>query len=153
MHHRRRDARAAVGVRVELRRLAALAGVRRRFAPHQRRHAHAVELERESVPLNVIQRELGHANLDTTSIYRQGIDTDEIIATVHARRAAMMSVTAGLPDQREHCRRSRSTVTSATASRTSASASKRRPGPAHRARTSSRAGVSPASTETPPSTG
>jgi integrase len=34
---------------VELRRLAAQAGVRRRFAPHQLRHAHAVELAREGV--------------------------------------------------------------------------------------------------------
>jgi site-specific recombinase XerD len=32
------------GVRVEFRRLAVQAGVRRRFAPHQLRHAHAVEL-------------------------------------------------------------------------------------------------------------
>jgi integrase len=75
--------------------------VRRRFAPHQLRHAHAVELAREGVSLNVIQRQLGHANLGTTSIYLQGIDTEEIIATVHARRAPMMSATAGLqPDQR-----------------------------------------------------
>jgi site-specific recombinase XerD len=48
------------------------------------------------VPLNVIQRQLGHANLGTTSIYLQGIDTEEIIATVHARRAPMMCATAGL---------------------------------------------------------
>jgi hypothetical protein len=59
--------------------------VQRRFAPHQRRHAHAVELAREGVPLKVIQRQLGHANLGTTSIYLQGIDTEEIIATVHAQ--------------------------------------------------------------------
>jgi hypothetical protein len=48
------------------------------------------------VPLNVIQRQRGHANLGTTSIYLQGIDTEEIIATVHARRAPLMSATAGL---------------------------------------------------------
>jgi site-specific recombinase XerD len=83
-------------VRVELRRLAAQAGVRRRFAPHQLRHAHAVELAREGVPLNVIQRQLGHSNLGTTSIYLQGIDTEEIIATVHHRRAPVISATAGL---------------------------------------------------------
>jgi site-specific recombinase XerD len=29
----------------------------------------------------VIQRQLGHANLGTTSIYLQGIDTEAIIAT------------------------------------------------------------------------
>ena len=87
---------SSANVRVEFRRLAAHAGIRRRFAPHQLRHAHAVELAREGVPLNVIQRQLGHANLGTTSIYLQGIDTDEIIATVHARHAPMMSATAGL---------------------------------------------------------
>ena len=87
---------SSAGVRVEFRRLAAQAGVRRRFAPHQLRHAHAVELAREGVSLNVIQRQLGHANLGTTSTYLQGIDTEEIIATVHARRAPMMSATAGL---------------------------------------------------------
>jgi site-specific recombinase XerD len=43
--------------------------VRRRFAPHQLHHAHGVELAREGVPLNVIQRQLAHANLGTTSVY------------------------------------------------------------------------------------
>jgi site-specific recombinase XerD len=87
---------SAAAVRSELRRHAAEAGVRRRFAPHQLRHAHAVELAREGVSLNVIQRQLGHSNLGTTSIYLQGIDIEEIISTVHARRAPMMSATAGL---------------------------------------------------------
>ena len=60
------------------------AGVRRRFAPHQLRHAHAVEMAREGVPLVVIQRQLGHSNLGITSVYLQGIDSAEIIETVHA---------------------------------------------------------------------
>src|SRR5215210_3501933 len=68
--------------RAELRRTAASAGVRRRFAPHQLRHAHAVEMAREGVPLIVIQRQLGHSNLGITSIYLQGIDSGEIIETV-----------------------------------------------------------------------
>ena len=87
---------AAAAVRSELRRLAARAGVRRRLAPHQLRHAHALELAREGVPLNIIQRQLGHTNLGTTSIYLQGIDPDEIITAVRTRRAPMMSVSAGL---------------------------------------------------------
>jgi site-specific recombinase XerD len=87
---------SSAAVRSELRRLAAQAGVRRRFAPHQLRHAHAVELAREGVPLNIIQRQLGHVNLGTTSIYLQGIDTEEIIAAVNARRAPMMPASAGL---------------------------------------------------------
>src|SRR5438876_3112214 len=85
---------SSAAVRGEFRRLAVQAGVRRRFAPHQLRHAHALELAREGVPLNITQRQPGHANLDTTSIYLQGIDPEEIIATVHMRRAPMMSATA-----------------------------------------------------------
>ena len=87
---------AGPAVRCEFRRLAAVAGIRRRFAPHQLRHAHALELAREGVPLNIIQRQLGHQNLGTTSIYLQGIDPEEIITAVRTRRAPMMSASAGL---------------------------------------------------------
>ena len=72
--------------REALRLRAVRAGVRRRFVPHQLRHAHAIELAREGVPLNIIQRQLGHQNLGVTSIYLQGIDPGEIIETIHARR-------------------------------------------------------------------
>jgi site-specific recombinase XerD len=44
-------ATAAAAARTELRRVARQAGVRRRSAPHQLRHAHAVEMAREGVPL------------------------------------------------------------------------------------------------------
>jgi site-specific recombinase XerD len=87
-------------VRQQLRRTAAKAGVRRRFAPHQLRHAHAVEMAHEGVPVNVIQRQLGHANLGITSVYLQGIDNAEIIDTVHARRAPMIPASAGLRQPR-----------------------------------------------------
>jgi integrase/recombinase XerD len=50
----------------------------------------------EGIPLVVIQRQLGHANLGITSIYLQGIDSSEIISTVHARRSPMISANAGL---------------------------------------------------------
>jgi integrase len=63
---------SGAAVRAEFRRLAAVPASGHRFAPHQLRHAHALELAREGVPLNIIQRQLGHANLDTTSIYLQG---------------------------------------------------------------------------------
>jgi site-specific recombinase XerD len=58
----------ATAVRGELRRLASDAGVRRRFAPHQLRHAHAVE----------------------------GIDPSEIVNAVHSRRPPMMPASAAL---------------------------------------------------------
>ena len=69
------------------RHLAVSAGVRRRFAPHQLRHAHAVEMARDGAPLVVIQRQLGHANLGVTSIYLEGIDSSEIINAVRHRPA------------------------------------------------------------------
>jgi len=50
---------SSAGVRVEFRQLAAHAGVRRHFAPHQLCHAHAVELAREGVPLNVTNASSG----------------------------------------------------------------------------------------------
>jgi site-specific recombinase XerD len=87
---------AATAARCELRQLAAEAGVRRRFAPHQLRHAHAVELAREGVAVNVIQRQLGHTDLGTTSTYLQGIDPSEIIDAVRSRRQPTISATAGL---------------------------------------------------------
>jgi integrase len=60
--------------RKQLARTAAKAGVRRRFAPHQLRHAHAVEMAHEGIPLVVIQRQLGHSNLGITSLRRPGED-------------------------------------------------------------------------------
>ena len=87
---------AATAARSELRQLAADAGVRRRFAPHQLRHAHAVELAREGVAVNIIQRQLGHTDLGTTSTYLQGIDPSEIIDAVRSRRQPTIPATAGL---------------------------------------------------------
>jgi site-specific recombinase XerD len=87
---------SASAVRSQLRQLALRAGVRRRFAPHQLRHAHAVEMAREGMPLNVIQRQLGHADLGVTSVYLQGIDNTEVISAVHSRHAPTMPASAGL---------------------------------------------------------
>jgi len=43
-------------------------------SPHQLRHTHALELLRQGVPLNVIQRQLEHRNPGVTSIHLQDID-------------------------------------------------------------------------------
>jgi hypothetical protein len=53
-----------------------------------------VELLHEGIPLPLIQRQ--HAYLSTTGTYLQGISSEEIISTVHARRAPMMHASAGL---------------------------------------------------------
>ncbi len=85
----------ASAARKQLHHAAGMAGVRRRFAPHQLRHAHAVEMAHEGVLLVVIQRQLGHANVGITSVYLQGIDSSEIISTVHGRPSPTISATAG----------------------------------------------------------
>jgi integrase/recombinase XerD len=53
-------------------------------------------MAREGVPLLVIQRQLGHANLAITSVYPQGIHNAEIIDTIHSRRPPMIPASAGL---------------------------------------------------------
>jgi integrase len=91
-----RAAWASEAARAQVRRVASKAGVGRRFAPHQLRHAHDVELAHEGVPLNVIQRQPGPTNLGVTSIYLQGIDNAEIIpgADVRVERRGCRSRTA-----------------------------------------------------------
>ena len=85
---------SASAARLELHRTAIDAGVRRAPA-HQLRHAHAVELLR-GCPLPLIQRQLGHAlPLDDRHL-PAGISSEEIVSTVHARRALMMHASAGL---------------------------------------------------------
>jgi site-specific recombinase XerD len=84
------------GIRTQLRNVARATGVRCRFAPHQLRHAHAVEMSREGVPLVVIQRQLGHADLGITSAYLRGIDNTQIIHAVHERPAPMIPATTRL---------------------------------------------------------
>jgi integrase/recombinase XerD len=81
---------APAGIREQLHHAAVAAGVRRRFAPHQLRHAHAVEMSREGISPIVIQRQLGHADLAITSRYLRGIDNTEIIQAVHQRPEPMI---------------------------------------------------------------
>ena len=42
------------------------------------------------MPLNIIQRQLGHTDLGVTPTYLQGIDNAGIVNAVHARKAPMM---------------------------------------------------------------
>jgi integrase/recombinase XerD len=53
-------------------------------------------MSREGVPLRVIQRQLGHANLAITSVYLRGIDNTEIVHTVHERPAPTIPAHNGL---------------------------------------------------------
>ena len=51
----------------------------------KQRHAHAAELAHERFPVNLIQQQLGHANLSVTSRYLDHITPQERVAALKAR--------------------------------------------------------------------
>ena len=67
-------------VRQMVKRRAAKAGITKRVHPHGLRHTHAAELVAEGVPVNVIQKQLGHVSLATTDIYLRHIAPADVIA-------------------------------------------------------------------------
>jgi site-specific recombinase XerD len=67
-------------VRQMVKRRAARADITKRVHPHALRHTHAAELVAEGVPVNVIQKQLGHVSLATTDIYLRHIAPADVIA-------------------------------------------------------------------------
>jgi site-specific recombinase XerD len=67
-------------VRQMCKRRAAKAGIEKRVHPHGLRHTHAAELVAEGVPVNVIQKQLGHVSLATTDVYLRHIAPADVIA-------------------------------------------------------------------------
>ena len=59
------------------------------------RHAHAVEMSREGVPLLVNQPARARQR-SITSVYLRGVDNTEIIHTVHQRPAPVIPANNGL---------------------------------------------------------
>jgi site-specific recombinase XerD len=72
-------------VRALLPRLAGKVGIEKRVHAHGLRHTHAAELAHEGVPMNVIQAQLGHSNLGTTSRYLAHIAPAEVIRVMQGR--------------------------------------------------------------------
>lgn len=72
-------------VRTALKKLAVEARIPKRLAPHQFRHAHAVELAREKTPIRLIQLQLGHASLATTATYLSSISAVDVVEVIGAR--------------------------------------------------------------------
>ena len=66
----------------------------RQLATQLRSHQRA-RRRRTTSPPGRHPGQLGHGNLGITSIFLQGIDSSEIIDTVHARRAPMIPASAG----------------------------------------------------------
>jgi len=70
-----------------LKRRAAKAGIDKRVHPHGLRHTHATELIAEGLPLNALQKQLGHASLATTSIYVNHLGAGEVVEIGRHRAA------------------------------------------------------------------
>lgn len=72
-------------VRSLLPRLAAKAGIEKRVHPHGLRHTCAAELAVEGVPVPLIQQQLGHASLHTTTVYLRHIAPVELVERMRRR--------------------------------------------------------------------
>ena len=68
-----------------LARSARAAGIDKRVHPHGFRHTMAYELLMEGVPIPVIQRQLGHASLQTTDTYLSHIAPKQVLEFMNAR--------------------------------------------------------------------
>jgi site-specific recombinase XerD len=76
---------ASAYVRALMPRLARRAGIEKRVHAHGLRHTHAAELALEGHPMNLIQAQLGHTSLATTSRYLAHIAPAQLIAAMRAR--------------------------------------------------------------------
>lgn len=72
-------------VRALLPRLARKGGLAKRVHAHGLRHTFAAELAREGVPMNQIQKQLGHSSLAVTSRYLDHISPAELLETIASR--------------------------------------------------------------------
>jgi site-specific recombinase XerD len=72
-------------VRALLPRLARKAGIEKRVHPNGLRHTCAAELAVEGVPVPLIQQQLGHASLHTTTVYLRHIAPVELVEKMRTR--------------------------------------------------------------------
>lgn len=73
-------------VRELLHRIATRAGITKRVHPHGLRHTCAFDLAMEGVPVTMIQRQLGHTNLNTTERYVSHIAPAQLVRAMQARQ-------------------------------------------------------------------
>jgi integrase len=73
--------RLATSAGVEIREDRKLVGGKR-FHPHGLRHTYSVALAEANVPPAYLQRQLGHASLNTTTVYLAGISTEDIAEAI-----------------------------------------------------------------------
>jgi site-specific recombinase XerD len=72
-------------IRALFKRLARKAGIEKRVHPHGLRHTFAAQLAAEGYPMNLIQKQLGHSSLATTSRYLDHIAPAQLIEAMQSR--------------------------------------------------------------------
>ena len=72
-------------VRKKLREVGKMLGLDGKTHPHAFRHTFARELHDEEISVRIIQKALGHKNLNTTQVYLQGLGDPEVIAVTGGR--------------------------------------------------------------------
>ena len=72
-------------VRGLFKRLGKKVGIQKRVHAHGLRHTHAAQLASEGVPMNLIQKQLGHTSLATTNRYLEHIAPAELIDAMRKR--------------------------------------------------------------------
>ena len=68
-----------------VRRYAIRAGITKRITPHVLRHTFATDLYRETGPIRLVQKALGHSDLSTTMIYTHVFD-EEVMSAMRTLR-------------------------------------------------------------------
>jgi predicted ArsR family transcriptional regulator len=76
----------ASALRNQLKRYARKAGIEKRCHPHGLRHTHAAELANESIPVHVIQAQLGHKHLGQTAHYIAHLAPRQVLDAIAERR-------------------------------------------------------------------
>lgn len=87
---------SASSYRRELHKVARLAGVRKRCAPHQLRHAAAVGQRADGIDTLDVSRNLGHSSLAVTEIYYRGIPASQTIQAIRGRPLPKISMADAL---------------------------------------------------------
>ena len=72
-------------IRVLFPRLAAKAGIEKRFHTHALRHTHAAQLRAEHVDIGIISKQLGHQSIATTAHYLDHIAPWSVVDAMRER--------------------------------------------------------------------
>lgn len=83
-----------------VKRLSVKAGIDKRVHPHGFRHSFTNRKIRDGVPINILQRLVGHSSIRTTGLYVNQVSTDDLVAAVNIGKPAPRPVVTLMIDGR-----------------------------------------------------